>query len=65
AVTMLIEASLSAPDDKEDILRNAKNACISHLNKYMQPRHYIAVDALPLTETGKPARKKAEEMAKG
>ncbi|MCF0209343.1 MAG: AMP-binding protein, partial [Bacteroidaceae bacterium] len=27
AVTMLIEASLSAPEAKEDILRNAKNAC--------------------------------------
>ena len=37
--------------------------CAHHLPKYTVPRHYILVDTLPMTETGKPARKRAEEMA--
>lgn len=34
-----------------------------HLEKYEQPKYIVQVDELPLTETGKPARKKAEEIA--
>jgi O-succinylbenzoic acid--CoA ligase len=32
--------------------------------KYWQPRQYLHVDHLPLTETGKPARVEAERIAR-
>ncbi len=35
---------------------------ISHLPRYWQPHYCVRVDHLPLTETGKPARKEAERM---
>ena len=34
-------------------------------NKYSKPRLFIHIDKLPLTETGKPARAKAIELAEG
>jgi len=37
--------------------------CEEHLPKFWQPKHYFHVDQLPMTETGKPARKQAELMA--
>jgi len=37
--------------------------CREVLPKYWQPRHYLHVDRLPLTATGKPARKEAERLA--
>ena len=42
----------------------AKTICEKHLPKYHQPKAYIHVDQIPLTETGKPARKKAEILAR-
>ncbi len=36
--------------------------CEEHLPKYWQPHAYVFVAELPMTETGKPARKKAEEI---
>jgi len=41
----------------------AQSVCQRVLPKHWAPRHYVQVSALPLTETGKPARKKAEELA--
>ena len=38
--------------------------CQQVLPKYHQPKLYLKIDKIPLTETGKPARKKAEELAK-
>lgn len=38
-------------------------ACRQALPRLWQPRHIVHVERLPLTETGKPARKRAEEMA--
>ena len=38
-------------------------ACRLHLPKYWVPRRILSVDRLPLTETGKPARREAERMA--
>ena len=38
--------------------------CQQVLPKYHQPKVYLHIDKIPLTETGKPARKKAEELAK-
>lgn len=41
----------------------AKAICEKYLPKYHIPKAYIHVDQIPLTETGKPARKKAETIA--
>lgn len=40
----------------------AREACRAVLPKYMQPRDYVRVDALPLTPTGKPARAEAHRL---
>ena len=42
----------------------AKTTCQHVLPKYWQPRAYLHVDCLPLTPTGKPARKEAENILK-
>ena len=42
----------------------AQTICEKHLPKYHQPKVYIHVGRIPLTETGKPARKVAETIAK-
>ena len=43
-------------------LEKVKKACQMHLPQYWKPRDYVFVEKLPMTETGKPARKKAEEF---
>ena len=40
-----------------------KAVCEKELPRYWQPRRFIALDHLPLTETGKPARAEAERIA--
>lgn len=40
-----------------------KDLCQQHLPKYWQPRLYKYTPHLPMTETGKPARKIAEQIA--
>ena len=40
-----------------------REVCQRVLPKYWQPRAYLHVDSLPMTETGKPARKEAERLA--
>ena len=42
----------------------ARAVCKRILPKYFQPKAYLHVDKIPLTETGKPARKQAEDLAK-
>lgn len=42
----------------------ARQVCAQVLSKYHQPKAYLHVDKIPLTETGKPARKQAECIAK-
>ena len=54
AVALLVEAGCTA---------GAEAACRRVLPKYWQPRRVFAVAAIPLTATGKPARKQAEELA--
>ncbi|WP_028904517.1 AMP-binding protein [Prevotella sp. P6B4] len=39
--------------------------CEQHLPKYHQPKVYLHIDQIPLTETGKPARKKIEDLIAG
>ena len=41
-----------------------RRCCQAVLPKYWQPRQYLHVDHLPLTETGKPARVEAERIAR-
>lgn len=53
AMVLLTEGSVS----------EARQVCERILTKYHQPRAYIHVDHIPLTETGKPARRQAEIMA--
>ena len=43
----------------------AQAICERILPKYHQPRAYLHVPTIPLTATGKPARKQAEVLAKG
>ncbi len=54
-VVMLTEAS-----DVDKILA----ICRQHLPQYWIPRRVVTVEQLPLTETGKPARHEAEQMAR-
>ena len=42
----------------------ARLVCENVLPKYWQPKHYVHVLQIPLTETGKPARREAAELAK-
>ena len=41
----------------------AKAICERVLPKYWQPRGYLSINEIPLTPTGKPARKEAERIA--
>ena len=50
---------LAADADIEQL----KIACHEHLTKYETPRAFVAVERLPYTETGKPARAEALRMA--
>lgn len=47
----------------EGDISDAREACERILPKYLQPKDYFRVDRIPLTETGKPARKEAEKLA--
>ncbi len=61
ATIMLVEkTNQSKTNDDGAIL----DICRRVLPKYHCPRHIFAVDHLPLTATGKPARKEAEQIAK-
>ena len=55
-VVMLLQGS-------SDDVRQAHHACSLALSKYEQPKRIIAVGALPMTPTGKPARSQAAAMA--
>ena len=48
----------------EGTVEEARQVCAQVLPKYHQPKAYLHVDKIPLTETGKPARKAAEDIAK-
>ena len=47
----------------KEILEKIKAACKARLSKYEQPRVFIVLDRLPMTETGKPARAEAMKIA--
>ena len=46
-------------------LGEVKHVCQHHLPKYWQPRDVVFVEKIPMTETGKPARRQAEELLNG
>ena len=48
----------------EGAVDEARQVCAQVLPRYHQPKAYLHVDKIPLTETGKPARKQAEDIAK-
>jgi O-succinylbenzoic acid--CoA ligase len=48
----------------EGSVEEARQACERILAKYHQPRVYLHVDRIPLTETGKPARRQAALLCK-
>ena len=48
----------------EGAVDEARAVCEHILPKYHHPRIYLHVDQIPLTETGKPARQQAEQLAR-
>lgn len=46
-------------------LAEVRRICMEHLPKYYVPRHIFHVDNIPMTETGKPARKLVRQLACG
>ena len=48
----------------EGSVDEARQVCERVLPKYYQPRVYLHVDRIPLTETGKPARQQAAQLVK-
>ena len=46
----------------EGSIEDVRQVCEHVLPKYHQPKDYLHVAQIPLTETGKPARKKAESL---
>lgn len=50
---------LVVSDDTEQL----QAVCSAHLTRYEMPRVFVSVDALPMTETGKPARAEAMKIA--
>ena len=50
-------------EERESLKTHLQSLCREHLPKYWQPRDFVFVEKLPMTETGKPARKQAEELA--
>lgn len=47
----------------KEIFEKIKAACKARLSKYEQPHVFMALDRLPMTETGKPARAEAMKIA--
>ena len=49
---------LAVTDDMESV----REVCRKHMPRYEQPRYFLAVSALPMTPTGKPARAEAMKL---
>ena len=61
-VVMMVEDGGEGREDS--LITRLQRLCREHLPEYWQPRDFVFVKELPMTETGKPARKKAEELLK-
>lgn len=60
AVVLLMESENT--DTQSDAIEKAREVCRRVLPAYWRPKHYLSVPVLPMTPTGKPARKQAEDM---
>ena len=63
-VVMMIEDRGERREDREErdsLKTRLQRLCREHLPKYWQPRDVVFVEKIPMTETGKPARRQAEE----
>lgn len=63
AVVLMVGRQGDAGKSTGDMQQSVGDLLERHLEKYEVPKYILYVDQLPLTETGKPARKRAEEMA--
>ncbi len=57
------EAVVMVVENAHDI-DSIRTVCRKELPRYWQPRHYLSIERLPLTGTGKPARQQIEHIAK-
>lgn len=48
----------------EGSITDARSVCERMLPKFHQPRAYVHVERIPMTQTNKPARKQAEQLAR-
>ena len=67
-VVMMIEDRGERREDREErdsLKTRLQRLCREHLPKYWQPRDVVFVEKIPMTETGKPARRQAEELLNG
>ena len=67
-VVMMVECRGERIEERgeriEDSLKTRlQRLCREHLPKYWQPRDFVFVERIPMTETGKIARRQAEELA--
>ena len=67
-VVMMVEDRGEGKEERgermEDSLKTRlQRLCREHLPKYWQPRDFVFVEKIPMTETGKIARRQAEELA--
>ena len=63
-VVMMIEdrgERIEEREERDSLKTRFQRLCREHLPKYWQPRDVVFVEKIPMTETGKPARRQAEE----
>ena len=67
-VVMMIEERGERKEERgerDSLKTRLQRLCSEHLPKYWQPRDVVYVEKIPMTETGKPARRQAEELLNG
>ena len=67
-VVMMVECRGERKEERgekieESLKTRLQRLCREHLPKYWQPRDFVFVEKIPMTETGKIARRQAEELA--
>ena len=67
-VVMMVECRGERREERgerieESLKTRLQRLCREHLPKYWQPRDFVFVERIPMTETGKIARRQAEELA--
>ena len=67
-VVMMVECRGERKEESGERIEESLKTCLQrlcreHLPKYWQPRDFVFVEKIPMTETGKIARRQAEELA--